>query len=153
MNRGVPMPPEPFLDVEGNGFTLTDDPPNRRTILTLTGSGGGLAPLNVFEVQGTSTVAAVPQTTYEVTATAGSPGNVSITTDAFLAALTGSTLEVIRCDAGGQTCTVAAPTGGTIQDPTTYAFGLDGEPEHAKPKRRMVHQWECPSTLLGASSR
>ena len=122
-NMGAQMPPQPILDVEGNGFTLTDDPPNRRTILTLTGSGGGLAPLNVAEVQGTSTVAAVPQTTYEVTATAGTPGNVSITTDAFLAAPTGSTLEVIRCDAGGQTCTVAAPTGGTIQDPTTYAFG------------------------------
>ena len=124
-NMGAQMPPQPILDVEGTGFTLTDDQPNRRTILTLSGGGGGGGgPLNVAEVQGTSTVVANPGVVYEVTATNGTPGNVSITTNAnFLGGATGLTLEVIRCDAGPYTCTVAAVTGGTIQDPTTYAFG------------------------------
>jgi hypothetical protein len=102
---------------------MVDNPTNRSTDVTLLGGGGGGGALNIAEVQGTSTIAAVPEVVYEVTATDGTPGNVSITTDAFLAAPTGSTIEVIRCDAGGQTCTVYAPTGGTIQDPNTYAFG------------------------------
>ncbi len=124
MNLGVPMPPEPFLDIEGTGFTLTDDQPNRRTILTLSGGGGGGGGgLTLGYIQGTSTVVAALNETYEATLTNGTPGNSVVTTDAFLAAPPGSTLGVVRTDAGAYTLTVNAPTGGTIQDPTTRLFG------------------------------
>ena len=81
--------------------------------------------LRIAPVQGTSTVDAQPGITYPVNALAGTPGNVAFTTDAFLAATPnpGATLRVIRQDAGTETCTVAAPTGGSIQDPSTYAYG------------------------------
>jgi hypothetical protein len=70
-----------------------------------------------------STVVAAVNETYEATLTNGTPGNSVVTTDAFLTAPAGSTLEVIRTDAGAWTLTINAPTGGTIQDPTTRIFG------------------------------
>lgn len=122
-NMGAQMPPQPILDVEGSGFTLTNDPPNRRTILTLSGGGGGGGGLTLGYIQGTSTVVAALNETYEATLTNGTPGNSVLTTDAFLTAPPGSVLGVVRTDAGAYTLTVNAPTGGTIQDPTTRLFG------------------------------
>src|ERR1019366_7295909 len=40
-NATVPLPPQPALNIKGSGFTLSDNPENGSTDLTLTGGSGG----------------------------------------------------------------------------------------------------------------
>lgn len=120
----------PVVALSATGEQLAMGPPGPPGAAGSAGAPGPPGPagdntLRIVKVQGTSTVDAAPGTTYPVNALNGTPGNVAFTTDQFLTANPnpGAILRVIRQDAGTETCTVAAPTGGSIQDPSTYAYG------------------------------